>query len=88
MVFSKDEKLEDEQQKNNDSHVRAFLRLRPMNKLEENKRSKDCIELHDDPTRLTVDSPLQGTFDFTFDMVCLFPVYTFDLVSLAYLVVT
>ncbi len=53
-----------------DSRVRVYLRLRPMNKLEESKRSKDCIEMHDNPKTLTVDSPLQGTFDFTFDMVC------------------
>jgi hypothetical protein len=49
--------------------VHVYLRLRPINKLEESKRSKDCIELHDNPKIVTVDSPLQGSFDFTFDMV-------------------
>lgn len=52
-----------------DSRIRVYLRLRPMNKLEESKRSKDCVEMHDNPKTLTVDSPLQGTFDFSFDMV-------------------
>lgn len=49
--------------------VKVYLRLRPMDKLETSKRSKDCIELHDNPQLITVDSPLLGTFDFTFDMV-------------------
>jgi hypothetical protein len=49
--------------------VKVYLRLRPINKLESSKRSKDCIELHDNPKIVTVDSPLQGLFDFTFDMV-------------------
>jgi hypothetical protein len=49
--------------------VHLYLRLRPISKLEASKRSKDCIELHDDPKILTVDSPLQGSFNFTFDMV-------------------
>ena len=49
--------------------VKVYLRLRPMNKLEQSKRSKDCIELHNNPMIVTVDSPLQGAFDFTFDMV-------------------
>lgn len=50
--------------------VRVFLRLRPMDKLETSKRSKDCIELHDNPKIITVDSPLLGVFDYTFDQVC------------------
>jgi hypothetical protein len=49
--------------------VKVYLRLRPMNKLEISKRSKDCIELTDNPTLVTVDSPLLGTFDYTFDQV-------------------
>ncbi|CAJ1945681.1 unnamed protein product [Cylindrotheca closterium] len=40
-----------------------------MDKLETSKRSKDCIELHTNPQIVTVDSPLQGVYDFTFDMV-------------------
>ena len=49
--------------------MRVFLRLRPINKLEQSRRSKNCIELHEDPTLVTVDSPLQGEYDFTFDHV-------------------
>ena len=49
--------------------VKVYLRLRPMDKLETSKRSKDCIELHTNPQIVTVDSPLQGVYDFTFDMV-------------------
>jgi hypothetical protein len=52
-----------------EARVKVYLRLRPMDKLEISKRSKDCIELHDNPKLITVDSPLMGTFDFTFDMV-------------------
>ena len=49
--------------------VKVIIRLRPMNKLETSRRSKDCIELHDNPKILTVDAPLQGMYDFTCDMV-------------------
>lgn len=49
--------------------VKVYLRFRPMDKLETSKRSKDCIELHTNPQIVTVDSPLQGVYDFTFDMV-------------------
>jgi hypothetical protein len=52
-----------------DDLINVYLRFRPMNKLEASKRSKDCIELHDNPEIVTVDSPLQGLYDFTFDMV-------------------
>eukprot|EP00934_Nitzschia_sp_Nitz4_P000557 Nitzschia sp. Nitz4//NODE_389_length_21930_cov_67.393920//595//5144//NITZ4_additional_000048-RA//-1//CDS//3329531868//557//frame0 len=51
------------------NHVQVYLRLRPMNKLEESRRSKDCVELQEDPTKVTVDAPLQGLFDYTFDAV-------------------
>jgi hypothetical protein len=51
------------------SKVKVFLRLRPMNKLETSRRSKDCVELHDDPKIITVDAPLQGLYDFSCDMV-------------------
>jgi hypothetical protein len=40
-----------------------------MNKLETSRRSKDCIELHDNPKILTVDAPLEGVYDFSCDMV-------------------
>lgn len=49
--------------------MRVFLRLRPINKLEQSRRSKNCIELHEDPTLVTVDSPLEGEYDYTFDHV-------------------
>ena len=49
--------------------VKVYLRFRPMDKLETSKRSKDCIELHTNPQIVTVDSPFQGVYDFTFDMV-------------------
>jgi hypothetical protein len=49
--------------------MRVYLRLRPMNKLEQSRRSKNCIELHEDPTVITVDSPLEGEYDFTFNHV-------------------
>ena len=52
-----------------EEHVKVYLRLRPMDKLETSKRSKDCIELNDNPKLITVDSPLMGSFDFTFDQV-------------------
>lgn len=56
----------------------VYLRFRPMNKLEISKRSKKCVNLHsssddnndiDRLTELTVDSPLEGEFDFSFDKV-------------------
>ena len=50
-------------------NIKVFLRLRPVNKKEKAKRSKDCIELHDSPGRITVESPLSGSFDFQFDAV-------------------
>lgn len=65
----KDQAVLSNEAEDDDSRVHVCLRLRPMNKLEESKRSKDCIEMHDNPKLVTVDSPLQGTFDFTFDMV-------------------
>eukprot|EP00593_Proboscia_inermis_P010985 CAMPEP_0171322934 /NCGR_PEP_ID=MMETSP0816-20121228/115264_1 /TAXON_ID=420281 /ORGANISM="Proboscia inermis, Strain CCAP1064/1" /LENGTH=305 /DNA_ID=CAMNT_0011821523 /DNA_START=68 /DNA_END=988 /DNA_ORIENTATION=+ len=50
--------------------VKVCLRLRPMNKLETSRRSKNCVEVHyDTDNSLTVDSPLDGEFDFTFDKV-------------------
>ena len=49
--------------------MRVFLRLRPINKLEQSRRSKNCIDLHDDPTLITIDSPLEGEYDYTFHHV-------------------
>jgi len=70
-------------------NIKVYVRLRPMNKQEKAKRSKDCIEFHDGNAssglgsgagagggnggtgggRITVESPLQGSFDFQFDGV-------------------
>lgn len=58
-----------QQQEQMQENVKVYLRLRPMDKLETAKRSKDCIELHENPKLITVDSPLMGTFDFSFDQV-------------------
>jgi len=49
--------------------IKVYLRLRPKNKLETMKRGKDCIELHEDPKIVTVDSPRLGEHKFTFDQV-------------------
>ncbi len=60
------------------SKIAVYLRLRPMNKLETSKRSKKSVYLHsssddnnniDRVTDLTIDSPLEGEFDFSFDKV-------------------
>jgi hypothetical protein len=49
--------------------VCVCLRLRPMTKLERNRRSKSCIEVHEGGREFTVDSPLDGEYDFCFDHV-------------------
>eukprot|EP00532_Pseudo-nitzschia_australis_P007565 CAMPEP_0168174264 /NCGR_PEP_ID=MMETSP0139_2-20121125/6394_1 /TAXON_ID=44445 /ORGANISM="Pseudo-nitzschia australis, Strain 10249 10 AB" /LENGTH=942 /DNA_ID=CAMNT_0008092369 /DNA_START=155 /DNA_END=2983 /DNA_ORIENTATION=- len=49
--------------------IKVYLRLRPKNKLETMKRGKDCIQLHDDPKKITVDSPRLGEHKFSFDQV-------------------
>jgi len=54
-------------------NIRVFLRLRPMNKLELSRRSRNCVEVYPPgiygSTELTVDSPLEGEYDFNFDQV-------------------
>lgn len=51
-------------------NIKVYVRLRPINKQEKAKRSKDCIEFHDNcPGKITVESPLNGSFDFQFDGV-------------------
>jgi hypothetical protein len=63
-----DDSSEDEQEVN--ENMRIFLRLRPMNKLETSRRSKNCVELDNtQPRCITVDSPLDGEYDFYFDHV-------------------
>ncbi|KAG7358259.1 kinesin motor domain containing protein [Nitzschia inconspicua] len=49
--------------------IRVYLRLRPKNKLEALKRSKDCVRLHENPNDITVESPLLGESTFSFDQV-------------------
>ena len=49
--------------------VCVCLRLRPMTKLERNRRSRSCIEVHEGGREFTVDSPLDGEYDFCFDHV-------------------
>lgn len=65
MVDKKAKKTQEDDTEN----VKVFLRLRPMDKLETSKRSKDCIELHENPKLITVESPVLGSFDSTFDQV-------------------
>lgn len=69
-TMSDSEYTEEEEEEFRDD-MRVFLRLRPINKLEQSRRSKNCIELHEDPTLVTVDSPLEGEYDYTFDHVSL-----------------
>ena len=49
--------------------IRVVLRLRPQNKLENSKRGKSCVEIHKGSTKITVDAPLEGECDFSFDRV-------------------
>ena len=52
--------------------VNVFLRLRPMNKLELSRRSKNCIIVHPynfHKKKITVDSHLDGEHKFSFDEV-------------------
>jgi hypothetical protein len=66
---SEDDSFSDEEDEEFREDMRVFLRLRPMNKLETSRRSKNCCELHEDPTVITVDSPLEGEYDFFFHHV-------------------
>lgn len=49
-------------------NIKVCLRLRPMNKLEESRRSRNCVEVHENKT-ITVNSPLDGEFDCSFNWV-------------------
>ena len=60
--------------------IRVCLRLRPVNKLEESRRSKNCLTTGNNSgdyyggdagggEKVLVDSPLEGEFDFEFDKV-------------------
>jgi len=54
----------------NSDAIRVCLRIRPMNKLETSRRSRDCIKVHENCQKYTVDSPLDGKYEFTYDKVC------------------
>ena len=49
-------------------HIRSFLRLRPMSKLEMSRRSRNCFDIHDDNAKFTINS-LSGEDDFCYDKV-------------------
>ena len=57
------------------SKLEVYLRFRPMNRLEISKRSRCCVEFDSPDSKtgfingLTVDSPLEGEFDFSFNRV-------------------
>lgn len=59
------------------SKMQVYLRFRPMNKLEVSKRSRNCVYFQEDGgsndaksnTKVTIDSPMEGEFDFSFDKV-------------------
>ena len=55
--------------KKKNENIKVCLRLRPINKLEESRRSRHCVQVHPEQTSLTVDSPLEGEYDFSFDKV-------------------
>jgi len=57
------------QQSAEPEQIRVALRLRPQNKLEISKRGRSCVDIHKGATRITVDAPLEGEFDFSFDHV-------------------
>ena len=50
-------------------NIRVALRLRPQNELENSKRGRSCVEIHKGSTKITVDAPREGEYDFTFDRV-------------------
>ena len=49
-------------------HVRVFLRLRPLNRLEVNRRSRSVVEILDDQ-RVTVEDPAEGDWEVACDRV-------------------
>eukprot|EP00957_Ditylum_brightwellii_P040519 3066119-Ditylum_brightwellii.AAC.1 len=52
-----------------DARVNVFLRLRPMSKLETSRRSRSCVEVHEGSEKFTVNSHLDGEYDFCYDRV-------------------
>ena len=65
--------------------MRVYLRVRPLNKYEVSRRSKNCIQVHPDDmngtTRMTIDSPYEGQYDFSFDQVSSSLVYLYRMDS-------
>lgn len=55
--------------------IRVGLRLRPLNKLEASRRSRCCIEVQEGSSDFTVDSPLDGEYDFHYDKVTVTTVF-------------
>lgn len=56
--------------------IRVCLRIRPINKLEQSRRSRSCMTVPTDDadgnglgSAISVDSPLEGEFKFMFDKV-------------------
>jgi hypothetical protein len=49
-------------------NVLVYLRLRPLNKFEKNKRSRNVVEVIDDK-RIAVENPLEGDFEAELDGV-------------------
>jgi len=51
-------------------NIKVCLRVRPMNKLETSRRSRNCIEYQSDNQSITIDSPAEGeNYDFKFNKV-------------------
>lgn len=71
MSSSEDDESVEEKLEKSDNRVQVCLRLRPMNRLEVSRRSKNCVEVvHDDDEELAiVDSPLEGEYEFSLDRV-------------------
>jgi hypothetical protein len=49
-------------------HVRVFLRLRPLDRLEVNRRSRSVVEVLDDK-RVAVEDPAEGDWEVACDGV-------------------
>ena len=53
--------------------MRVYLHVRPLDRYEVSRRSRHCIQVHPDDmngtTRVTIDSPYEGPYDFSFDQV-------------------
>ena len=49
-------------------NIRVFLRLRPLNKFETNRRSRSAVEVVDE-TRIAIDDPVKGDWEVDVDGV-------------------